>query len=153
MRAALRLLAVPLLALGLHGLTVPAPAAPTAAPTTTPTTTPATSAAALEPLVVKTVRIGGKRVRFVLAVDRDERAFVRMKLRRDGRWKTVASDRTDCKYYDGSYDPGLVVQKPVKQVLIGWFGPGGDETNEYGGYNVRQRTIEMYGADACTAAG
>lgn len=146
MRAALRLLAVPLLTLGLHGLPVPAPAAPTAA-------APTTAAAALEPLVVKTVRIGGKRVRFVLAVDRDERAFVRMKLRRDGRWKTVASDRTDCKYYDGSYDPGLVVQKPVKQVFIGWFGPGGDETNEYGGYSVRQRTIEMYGADACTAAG
>ena len=110
--------------------------------------------AAPQPLVVKTVRIGGKRVQFVLAADSDERAYVRMKLRRDGRWKTVATDRSECRFYAGSHDPFLQVQKPVKQVFIGWTGTGEDGTAEYGGYNVRRKTIEMYGTDQpCPAAG
>jgi len=145
-RPVLRLVAVPLIAVGLQGLAVPAPAAPTPATSTR-------AAVALDPLVVKTVQIRGKRVRFVLGVDADERAFVQMKFRRDGRWRTVAIDRTDCRYFDGSHDAYLQVQKPVKQVFVGWSGPGDDATAEYGGYSVRRRTIEMYGADACTAAG
>jgi hypothetical protein len=145
MRPTLRHLAVPLITLGLLGLAAPSPAAPTPAGSAT--------VVARQPLVVKTVMIGGKRVRFVLAVDADERAFVQMKFRRDGRWRTVASDRTDCNYYDGSHDAFLQVQKPVRQVFVGWTGPGEDGTAEYGGYNVRQKTIVMYGAEACTGAG
>lgn len=113
---------------------------------------PPASAAPLERLVVKTVQVGGKAVRFVLAVD-GERAFVQMKFRRDGRWRTVASDRTDCRYFAGSHDPSLEVQKADRQVLVSWSGPGDDVTSEYGGFSVRQRTLEMFGSDGCTAAG
>ncbi len=145
MRRSFALAAAPLIALGLL-----APAA--AAPATSSAAAPV--AIAVEPLVVKTVNIGGKRVRFVLAVDGDEKAYVRMKLRRDGRWKTVASDRTDCNYFDGSHDPFLQVQKPDKQVFVGWTGSGEGSTAEYGGYNVRRTTIEMYGTpEPCPAAG
>lgn len=118
-----------------------------------PAAAPPASAAPLEPLVVKTVRIGDKPVRFVLAVDSNERAFVLMKFRRDGRWRTVASDRTDCKYYDGSHDPSLQVQKADRQVLVSWSGPGHDVTSEYGGYRVQRKTLQMFGAERCTAAG
>ena len=104
-------------------------------------------------LVVKTVRIGGKRVRFALTVNDRERAFVQMRLRREGHWRTVASDRTECHYFDGSHDASLEIQKPDKQVLVAWSGPGDDVTAEYGGYNVHARTIEMFGAESCTAAG
>src|SRR6187549_2061208 len=74
------------------------------------TSAPPTSAAPLRQVYVKTVRIGDKPVRFVLAVD-GVRAYVQMKFRRDGRWRTVASDRTDCNYRAGSYDPGIQVQR------------------------------------------
>lgn len=125
--------------------------------TTAPAKPTVPAAAPLEPLVVKTVKIGGKRVRFVLGVNADEKAFVQMKLRRDGRWRTVASDRTDCRYYDGSHDPTLRVQKPVKQVFVTWVGTNPEEVAaEYGGYNVRRKTIEMFGVPAdpgCPAAG
>ena len=131
------------------GLLVPA-----ASTATSTTVASAAVLAAPEPLVTKTVRIGGKRVQFVLAADADERAYVRMKLRRDGRWKTVATDRSECRYYAGSHDPFLQVQKAVKQVFIGWTGTGEGGTAEYGGYNVRRTEIVMYGVDEpCPAAG
>ena len=130
-----RLVVVPLVALG---LVLPGP--------------PPASAAPLERLVVKTVRIGDRPVQFVLAVD-GVRAYVQMKFRRDGRWRTVASDRTDCNYRAGSYDPGLEVQKPDRQVLVTWANPGDYVVAEYGGFNVRRRTIEMWGSDGgCTGA-
>ncbi|KAA1421356.1 hypothetical protein F0U44_03365 [Nocardioides humilatus] len=109
--------------------------------------------APLTNLVVKTVQIGGRKVRFTLSINDRERAFVQMKLRRDGHWRTVASDRTECSYYDGSHDPALEVQKPTKQVLVGWDGPGDDHTDEYGGYSVHDKTIDMFGSEFCTAAG
>ena len=126
-------------------------------PTSSAASSSAPRTAAVQPLVVKTVQIGGRRVRFVLGVNDDEKAFVQMKLRRDGRWRTVASDRTDCHYYDGSHDPTLAVQKPDKQVFVTWIGTNPEEVAaEYGGYNVHRRTIEMFGVDpevGCPAAG
>lgn len=110
------------------------------------------ASAALQPLVVKTVRIGDKPVRFVLAVD-GTRAFVLMKFRRDGRWRTVASDRTDCNYRTGSYDPSLEIQRADRQVLVSWAAPGDFVVAEYGGYRVRQRTLEMWGSDGGCSAG
>jgi hypothetical protein len=146
---------IPAAAPVLLALALTAPAAAHASESTATATRPAaaTRAAAVQNLVVKTVRIGGKRVRFALVVDDRERAFVRMRLRRDGHWRTVASDRTDCHYYDGSHDASLEVQKRDKQVLVAWSGPGDDTTAEYGGYNVHARTLEMFGAESCTAAG
>lgn len=146
MRRSFTLAAAPLIALGLLVPTAPAPAA---------SPTPAAAAIAVEPLVVTTVNIGGKRVRFVLAVDSEEKAYVRMKLRRDGRWRTVDSDRTECRYYEGSSNPGLEVQKPDRQVLVTWAGPNPEQVAaEYGGYNVRRNTIDMFGVDEdCPAAG
>ncbi len=111
-----------------------------------------TAAVAVQPLVVKTVRVGGKRVRFVLAVNNDERAFVQMKLRRDGRWRTVASDRTTCRYFDDSHDPTLEVQKRDKQVFVTWQGAVEGVSVEYGGFNVRRRTITMFGSEECAPA-
>ena len=116
-------------------------------------TSPHSSAAPLKNLVVKTATIGGRQVRFILAVDTRERTFVLLQQRLEGRWSTVGSDRTQCKYYDGSRRPGLAIQQQTQQVLVGWQGPGGDQTSEYGGYNIRRKTIEMFGADRCTAAG
>ncbi len=117
------------------------------------TSAPPTSAATLRQVYVKTVRIGDKPVRFVLAVD-GVRAYVQMKFRRDGRWRTVASDRTDCNYRAGSYDPGIQVQRADRQVLVTWANPGDYVVAEYGGFNVRRRTIEMWGSDGgCTNAG
>ncbi len=117
------------------------------------TTAPSTSAAPLRQVYVKTVRIGDKPVRFVLAVD-GVRAYVQMKFRRDGRWRTVASDRTDCNYRAGSYDPGIQVQRADRQVLVTWANPGDYVVAEYGGFSVRRRTIEMWGSDGgCTDAG
>ncbi len=113
---------------------------------------PPTAAAPLRKLVVKTVRINDKPVRFVLAVD-GEKAFVLMNFRRDGRWRTVASDRTDCEYYRGSHDPSLQVQKADRQVLVAWTGTDDTVAAEYGGFNIRRKTIEMWGAEACPAAG
>jgi hypothetical protein len=110
---------------------------------------PPPASAAVERLVVKTVRIGDKPVRFVLAVD-GVKAFVQMKFRRDGRWRTVASDRTDCNYRAGSYDPGLQVQKADRQVLVTWANPGDYVVAEYGGFSVRRKTLEMFGSDGCT---
>ena len=117
------------------------------------TSAPPTSAAPLRQVYVKTVRIGDKPVRFVLAVD-GVRAYVQMKFRRDGRWRTVASDRTDCNYRAGSYDPGIQVQRADRQVLVTWANPGDYVVAEYGGFSVRRRTIEMWGSDGgCTDAG
>jgi hypothetical protein len=45
------------------------------------------------------------------------------------------------------------VQKADKQVLIGWFGPTGARMDEYGGYSVKRRTIDMFGAESCPRAG
>lgn len=113
---------------------------------------PPTAAAPLKALVVKTVRINDKPVRFVLAVD-GQKAFVLMKFRRDGKWRTVASDRTDCRYLRGSHDPSLQVQKADKQILVAWTGPDDTVAAEYGGYGVRRKSIEMFGAESCPAAG
>ncbi|WP_344774541.1 hypothetical protein [Nocardioides panacisoli] len=100
-----------------------------------------------------TVTIAGKHVRFVLGLD-GEKAYVVMKLRKDGRWRPVASDRTDCKYYQGSSSPALEVQKADKQVFVTWLGPNPEEGYaEYGGYDVKHRTLEMFGAESCPAAG
>ena len=76
-----------------------------------------------------------------------------MKFRRDGRWRTVASDRTECDYFRGSHDASLQVQKADKQVLVAWTSAGDEVAAEYGGYSVRRKTIEMFGADGCPAAG
>lgn len=109
--------------------------------------------AALQPLVVKTVTIGGKHVRFVLGVE-DEKGYVVMKLRKNGHWRAVARKRTDCNYWDGSSEPQLQVQKADKQVLVTWLGPNPEEgAAEYGGYDVKHQTLEMYGAETCPAAG
>ena len=113
---------------------------------------PSAEAASLEPLKVKTVTIKDRPVRFVLAVDGNT-AYVLMKFRRNGKWRTVASDKTDCKYFPGSHDPSLQVQKADKQVLIGWFGPTDARMDEYGGYNVRRRTVDMFGTESCPPAG
>lgn len=113
---------------------------------------PPAGAAPLRQIVVKTVRIGDKPVRFVLAVD-GRKAFVQMKFRRDGRWRTVASDRTECEYFRGSHDASLQVQRADKQVLVAWTSAGDEVAAEYGGYSVRRKTIEMFGADGCPAAG
>jgi hypothetical protein len=113
---------------------------------------PAADAGSLKTLKVKTVTIKDRPVRFVLAVD-GKTAYVLMKFRRDGKWRTVASDKTDCKYFPGSHDPSLQVQKADRQVLIGWFGPTEDRMDEYGGYNVKRRTVDMFGAGSCPPAG
>lgn len=130
MNHSLRGAVVPLLALGLL-----LPNAPPAS-------------AAPKPVAQKTVKIGDRPVRFVLAVD-GSKAFVLMKLRRDGKWRTVASDRSECAWNDSSYQPALQVQKADRQILIGWSYKGGDEAAEYGGYNVKRKTIDMFGSDVC----
>lgn len=150
MRRSLLPALVPLIALGLLTSAAPVASAP-AGPTRSAPSAPAVEP--LQKLVVRTVTIRDRRVRFVLAVDGAERGFVQMKFRRDGRWRTVAIDRTDCNYYDGSHDPFLQVQKPDKQVFVGWTGPGEDPSTNYGGYSVRHRTITMYDSDECSAAG
>jgi hypothetical protein len=125
-----RRIAVPVLAVGLL-----LPAAPPAS-------------AALDAVVVKTVRIGDRPVRFVLAVE-GSKAFVLMKFKRKGKWRTVASDKSECVWNDSSYAPALQVQKADRQVLIGWTYQGGDQAAEYGGYNVKRQTIDMFGSDVC----
>ncbi len=104
--------------------------------------------AAAETLVTKTVRIGSKPVRFVLAVS-GETASVKMQFKRKGSWRTVASDKTDCPYDDASRNPKLEVQKADDQVLVGWSQQGGGGSAEYGGYRIKNPSVDMYGSDSC----
>lgn len=114
---------------------------------------PAPAAAPLPQLVSETTKIQGKSVRFVVVRD-GETAYVLLKLRKDGKWRTVGQDRLDCKYWDGSHDATIEVQKADRQVLIGWEGPvDGEFYAEYGGYRIKAKRINMWGADGCPSAG
>jgi hypothetical protein len=110
------------------------------------------SHAALDPVASVSGKDGGKKLKFVVGVD-GTKAYVVMKIRKGGAFRSVDRAGLDCKYWDGSHDATIELQKADDQVLVSWTGPGGDVYSEYGGYDVGQGEVEAWGAESCPGQG